>query len=94
MPAWGGADRRYRNSVRAAFKSWATLRNDLTHQYVWAQGTPGGTLSDDAHRAQLHLRNYTTMVLLAVVGYPPVRLRSYPGAEHWLGRGQVSLDKP
>ncbi|MFH1312080.1 MAG: hypothetical protein ABIJ00_02530 [Candidatus Eisenbacteria bacterium] len=62
-------------SNKREFCRWAKYRNDLIHQVTWGKNVPGHIPRTPVHRAYLPLRSFTTMALLASIGYNGATLR-------------------
>jgi hypothetical protein len=69
------------------FDQWVNYRNDLIHQVTWGKTIPGHRVPAWVRRAQLPLRSFTTIAVLAAVGYRGPSLRA-----RWSNPVRFSLD--
>lgn len=76
-------------SATRPFRQWVRLRNELLHQAIWGRNMPGHQPQQIARQAYLPLRSFTTLAILAALGYRGASLRG-----NWQAGGQLSLDPP
>ena len=68
------------------FRKWVRCRNDLIHQVTWGQTIPGHEPRKGVPSYYLPLRSFTTLALLASVGYKGKTVRM-----PWDTAGQLGL---